>query len=435
MSNALAIAAVTATLDTLLTHGLGMDVTVKPLDTARQSNNNQVNLFLYQTSINAAWRNQDMPYQVKAGETGQPPLPLCLYYLVTAYGQGDDQTKAHQVLGRAMSILHDHPLLGAKEIKDATEANVQGSNLHEQIERVRITPHHLSVEELSKLWTIFQTHYRISAAYEVSVVLIESTLPTRTPLPVLTRGKDDMGVQTVLGGSPLLGEIRMPLSGKFVTSDPPTLQEIQLTKALPSAQLGDEVALIGEKLTGDSVWVAFERPRTGETFEPNILKKSAEVIILKLPAPGDAAAANLTAGFHLATVIASHASEPDRFSNALAVAIAPKITQINGKNLPATPLVSVNRTNIVDGLGEATLEITGNLEVLPEQSAVLLIGDRSVSAESHPAKTNKLKFIVREIEAGTYRLRLRVDGVDSHLIDRSSLDKPKFDDALQVVIK
>ena len=197
------------------------------------------------------------------------------YYLITAYGEGNDQTKAQQLLGKAMSVLHDHPLLGSEEIKKATETNVAGSNLHEQIERVRITPHPLSLEEMSKMWTMFQTQYRISAAYEVSVVLIESTLPTRAALPVLTRGKDDAGVQTLLGKSPLLSEVHVPLTGKF---DPsivtPTAQGIQLVKALPSAQPGDELALLGQRLAGDYVRVVFERQRTGETFEPNIVKRS-----------------------------------------------------------------------------------------------------------------------------------------------------------------
>ena len=155
---------------------------------------------------------------------------------------------------------------------------------------------------------------------------------------------------------------------------------------------------------------------------------------MKLPGSGEPAAANLTAGFLLATVITRHASEPERHSNSLTLALAPRIIQINAKNLPATPLVSVNRTAIANGLGDATMEITGSPDILPEQAAVLLLGDRSVPAESHPAKTNKLKFIAKKIEAGTYRLRLRVDGVDSHLIDRTSPDKPKFDDSLQVVI-
>ena len=34
----------------------------------------------------------------------------------------------------------------------------------------------LDIEEISKLWTAFQTNYRISAAYSVSAVLIQNPL-------------------------------------------------------------------------------------------------------------------------------------------------------------------------------------------------------------------------------------------------------------------
>ncbi|WP_143288178.1 Pvc16 family protein, partial [Calothrix rhizosoleniae] len=115
MSNSLAIAAVTTTLRYLLqrrfdSNGSGsVIVTTKPLDKARDNNNNgnggnQVNLFLYQTQSNAAWRNMDIPTQVKPGETGLPPLALNLYYMLTTYAQNDDfpEPTSHNLLGEAM---------------------------------------------------------------------------------------------------------------------------------------------------------------------------------------------------------------------------------------------------------------------------------------------------------------------------------------------
>ncbi len=65
-----------------------------------------------------------------------------------------------------MSAFHDHQVLGDEEIRSA----LPGNDLHEQIERVRITPQPLTLEELSKLWMIFQSQYRISAAYRLDVV-------------------------------------------------------------------------------------------------------------------------------------------------------------------------------------------------------------------------------------------------------------------------
>ena len=83
MSNSLAIGAVTATLRNLLDKGIsaeggGLHTTTLPPEKAQTFGQadgaGRINLFLYQTHINAAWRNMDMPGQIKPNETGQPPL-------------------------------------------------------------------------------------------------------------------------------------------------------------------------------------------------------------------------------------------------------------------------------------------------------------------------------------------------------------------------
>jgi hypothetical protein len=173
MSNELAIAAVTASLKHLL-QAITADgdlndtsVTILPLDKARGNNiANQLNLFLYQIQRNPAWVNSDMPRQVRAGESGFPPLPLNLWYLLTAFGRNDDsdnsaQPFGHHVLGKAMSILHDHPVLSAADIIAATQTILPTSDLDRQIERIRITLQPLSVEEIYRLWTGFATPYRL----------------------------------------------------------------------------------------------------------------------------------------------------------------------------------------------------------------------------------------------------------------------------------
>jgi hypothetical protein len=177
MSNALAIAAVTATLRQLLDEGLNIDlpgtkVTTRPPDKARAGpGGNQVNLFLYQTLPNAAWRNLDYD-PGPAGAPAHPPLALNLYYLLSAYGQNDDDPDpvSHRLLGRAMSLLHENPVLDPARIREALD----GNDLHTQAERIRVSLQPLALEEMTKLWATFQTQYRISVAYEVSVVLIAS---------------------------------------------------------------------------------------------------------------------------------------------------------------------------------------------------------------------------------------------------------------------
>ena len=131
----------------------------------------------------------NIPSQVMTGETGNPPLALNLHYLITAFGKDNDTTLpyGHHLLGKAMSILYDHALLGPEEIRTYTSASFPASDLDKQIERVRITLQPLSLEEISKLWSGLVTQYRLSVGYEVSVMLLDSTQPKKTPLPVLKR--------------------------------------------------------------------------------------------------------------------------------------------------------------------------------------------------------------------------------------------------------
>src|SRR5262249_39124702 len=130
----------------------------------------------------AAWRNADLP-GVNPGEPAEPPLALTLSYLVTCYSDSDDDTISHLMLGAAMSALNTAPVLDPTAIQHA----LSGNDLYLQAERVKVTLDTLDIEEISKLWTAFQTSYRISAAYTVSAVLIQNPAGATAPLPVLSR--------------------------------------------------------------------------------------------------------------------------------------------------------------------------------------------------------------------------------------------------------
>ncbi len=211
-------------------------MTLQPLDKARGAiTSNQLNLFLYQVLRSAAWTNQNIPRQSQPGESPAPLLPLNLWYLVTAFGRDDDATEpfGHQLLGRAMSVLNDYPILSPDDIRSATSVALPRADLDQQIERVRITLQPLSVEDISKLWTGFATQYRLSAAYEISLVLIDSTLPSKTPLLVLTRGKGDQGI----------------LAQTDFSSPFPSLTSATPPGAQPSVKLGDTLTLAGQPLT------------------------------------------------------------------------------------------------------------------------------------------------------------------------------------------
>lgn len=412
MSNALGIAAVTATLQHLIEKGIepegaGIAVTTRPPDKARSGGGvpNQVNLFLYQTMPNGAWRNMDIPRQVRPGETGHPPLALNLSYLVTAYGENDDDVRGHRLLGRAMSALDDFPVLGSEEINQIL---LPESGLREQVERVRITLQPLSLDEMSKLWTTFQTQYRISAAYQVSAVLIESTRPTRAPLPVLKRGEQDRGVTAVAGAAPSLREIRLPLSQ-------------------PSVRLGENVALIGDQLTIVDTVARFSSLRLAGPVElPLAAGERAGEVLVHIPdkIEDSNALTRWTPGFFTVALVTRHSGVPAMVSNELALALAPQIT--------ATPLGAA--------AGTVNLTITCEPRLVANQRILLVFGDRQVEPQTvttpaDPSQPTTLTFTVPNVVAGRYLVRLRVDGVDSiSVVYAGTPPTPSFDPTQQVTI-
>jgi Pvc16 N-terminal domain len=408
MSNGLAIAATTATLRSLLDIGLGkgsVEVTARPLDRARDSgaSNKQINLFLYNTQIDGALRNQDISGKVKPGETGRPPLPLTLFYLVTAYNNEKDEVKSQMLLGQAMSVLHDHPLLGAAEIKDATDADVPGSDLHHQIERVRITPQPLPIDELSKLWTGFQTPYRTSAAYQVSVVLIESRRSAKTPLPVLKRGEADRGAIAEPGLIPPF----------------PTLTELVLPPKQASALLGDTVTLRGHHLDQGTLTVHFNNPHLTDPVPFTVGATTSTEVPITLGGPNEAQ--KWVAGFYSVSLTLKD-GDRERTTNELPLTIAPVVT--------SAP-TSVMRTGPDN---TAAITVTCSPEVRPAQRAALLWGDLEVPALAHTTQTDTLHFEIKQAPLGKRFLRLRIDGVDSFLIDPAA-DPPVFDPAKMLEIQ
>jgi uncharacterized protein DUF4255 len=408
MSNPLAIATVTAALRNLLTQGITADpelgdatVTTQPVDRARVNGNNanQVNVFLYHTLPSAAWRNMDLPGRVMPGESGLPTLGVNLYYLITAYGRDNDAQRpfSHHLMGRAMSILYDHPLLSSDEIKAALPNN----DLWLQIERVRFTLQPISLDEISKLWTGFQTQYRLSVAYEASVVLIESTRPVRTPVPVLTRGPADSGVVA-----------QADLIPPF-----PAIAEVLPPNQQPSAVLGDTVTIHGHHLDGTQVAVQLTSRRLAAPLKVAVLPGGTEAQVT-FQIPNDPV--NVPAGFYTVSVIVSRKGEADRITNEMPVTLSPKITS-------AMPM-KVKRVK-----GDVTLNLTCAPEVRPSQRAALLLGSQEVAAAAHPNQGAQLTFVVHSAVPGEYLTRLRVDGVDTLLVDRS-VTPPVFDASQKVKI-
>jgi hypothetical protein len=83
--------------------------------------------------------------------------------------------------------------------------------------------------------------------------------------------------------------------------------------------------------------------------------------------------------------------------------------------------------------GNITYTATCSPEVWPGQKVSLLLGAQEIPSPAIPAQTSTLAFAALGFAAGNYYFRLRVDGVDSLLVNRA-VTPPVFDTTQQVTV-
>lgn len=426
MSNALAIATVTTALAAIVQKALdplggALVITSRPDAAATPAR--RVHLFLYQVTHNPALRNLDLPNRNADGRLVQRPcIALDLHYLLAFYGNEND-LEPQRMLGAAARDLHAKPVLTRQMISDAIASQpfLTGSNLLDAIEQVKFTPVSLNLEEMSKLWSVLlQTPYALSAIYQSTVVLIDAEENAPLSLPVLKRGREDRGVETQLGRAPFLEGIHIGEPGSASLKPRP--------RAYPSAQLGAQLTLLGSNLSGDSVAVSFRHPRLSAVESVTPSSMTASELQIDLPRLSDPPAVKdrWAAGIYSVEAIVRN-GDVVHTTNALPLPLAPRIVNIT----PAWPAPAV-----IDGSGNATITVECSPQVLPQQSAVLLLADREVAAAAHPTATATLTFVVSDAPTVTDELvRLRVDGVNSlPFVSSGTPAQLVFDDSQRVTI-
>src|SRR5205814_8590999 len=97
------------------------------------------------------------------------PLSLTLHYLLTAYAKkGDsiaqDDITAHQILGNAMALLHEYPVLNNIHDNDfdASLDTQLAAELRNSYEKIKISLRPAPGEEIFKVWTGLNKAYRLS---------------------------------------------------------------------------------------------------------------------------------------------------------------------------------------------------------------------------------------------------------------------------------
>lgn len=168
MSDFRAISGVTKSLAKFLNAktGVTVDDEKAPSDNISDSNS-LIHLYLYRVEYNPFFSNNDNVV-VSNIILANPPVGLNLFYLVTPYGPS--QLDIQVTLGEIIRVFNDQPSIPPADF-DPSLTNV--------VEELKIIPHILTLDQMTELARVFgQRHYRLSMTYEVSVVLIDSTVTT-----------------------------------------------------------------------------------------------------------------------------------------------------------------------------------------------------------------------------------------------------------------
>jgi hypothetical protein len=411
MADTQAIGAVSSVLQQVLTDGLGgVAVGLKPpdrMDTAGGTSA-ALNLYLYQVERSGRWQNLPMPNAGRATEAA-PPLALVLRYLLTAFGE--DDLAVQDALERAISLLTDSPILAQQKLDEVVPA----SSLARQGEPVRLTLINMESRDLFHLWSTFQSPYRTSVLFEAEVVLVESRTSLPAPPPVLKRGTDG----------------RDPTADASLVPPFPTIDTLSPAGGLA---LGERVTLTGHHLDGVTA-VRFTPSPSGDPIYVNVAAadQSEAAVAVAL----DPAAGAWRAGTYSVVALTPEAcggpGPPAVESNAASLDVVPRLVSVGvngaspvtdpGPGSGPTPTPAPTLSALAQGTDRhVALAVTADPAFAPGQRALLLLNGQPVPPDAPPAgaATPSLTFTAVGVAAGTYWLRLRVDGVDSRLVDRTA---------------
>ena len=404
MSSALAISAVTAVLQHFLRNvysglspifGGNVVLSSKAPDIVQAeigsggTLQNQVNVFLHQVTHNVGWRNVGLASVGSDGATqlNNPPLALDLHYLLTAYGSQDWQAEA--LLGHALMLLHQNPIVARDDIRSALAAlpisdpgnplsSALGlSGLADQIEMIKISPSTLGREETAWLWTALKADYRPTFPFQVSVVLLQSEKRMAFAFPVLSRNIVVHPIQLA----------------QLLAVTPP--------KAQVAAAPGDTVTVTGEFLKGaTSVSLSNQRLAVQTTVPATSVAQTS----LSFVVPVETVLHPFPAGIYaLSVLFTDSAGKVLQTTAPLPLAVAPVLHVVP----PPTVVKSATDTIVT---------ILCNPAVQPSQIAFLSIGSTSAAAQQISVSTGSLTFrFAPPLANGSQLGRLTVDESPSQI--------------------
>ncbi|MCC5635365.1 DUF4255 domain-containing protein [Nostoc sp. CHAB 5844] len=418
MSNYLAIATVTATLQRTLQASVQIDVDGARVTTVRPDRLNNatpeagVNIYLYEILSNSAWRSADLRQRHSDEKyTKRPQTGLDLYYLLTCYGN-DVELEPQRLMGSIVRTLNSKSIVSQEMIQetvaDSTFTFLAESNLAEQVEAIAISPLDLDIEEISKIWTVFfQTPYSLSLAYKASVVLIDSGEIPKKPLPVRNIQRHVTPYQ------PAIAHIK-------VAEELSKLWQTQ-NAATPLILATSTLLIQGNKLHADITQV---RIGNVKATPQTVTDKQITLDLATIPIE------SLRAGVQNLQVI--HPQQKVN-SNVVPILLRPTIQEVSVSNLhgrgndPRSSDINVTVNFTIDKTQQVTL-------VLTELSFTQFTGYTFDQTKHRRNNSNSITFAITDCLPGNYLVRLVVDGAESLLSVDTDPHSPTFESYIGPVV-
>ncbi|MBD2189431.1 DUF4255 domain-containing protein [Pseudanabaena mucicola] len=407
MSNYLAIATVTATLQRVLQAVIQQDIegaratTLPPGGISTGAPEVGVNIFLYQVVSNHALANYDStPNRTKANPLNRQVV-VDLYYMMSCYGN-DAELQPQRVLGSVVSTLADKRILTPELIRstcnDATFPFLADSDLADQIQQINIVPVDISLEDLSKAWSVFyQVPYVLSIAYRACLVVVEGRENFQKALPI--RDTSPAGI-TPFPATPHIEQV-LPQGNRF-----------------EPIVLGTVVIIRGRNLQSQTVEI-----KIGELLFSPLSVQDREITFAL------AEVTAIRAGVQSIQVLHRLASTSPLMtntvtSNVMAFVLCPTIINVTVSQLEAVEdnLRSALLTVQLDVTVQEKQKVSIALNEWTTDSPAIYMFDRPPLSES----SNIIEIPINNVKVGEYLLRINIDGAESKLGIDDNPGSPTF---------
>jgi hypothetical protein len=318
---------------------------------------------------------------------------LDLHYMVSFYGD-DAELEPQRLLGSVIRTLTDQSSITKQDIIDTLDdANLEYlvySDLPEKVSEISFAPLNLTLDEISKIWSVFfQTPYCLSIAYKATVVMIEGDAMIEPPLPVAGR---QLGGMAPLAGQPQIKEV-IAQAGRFHPINAKSTLRIR-GKYLDNPKL---LVRLGAIETAPSEISESELILPLNSLPLNLLSAGVQTLQVVYP---QTAAQNGTP----AALVES---------NGVPFMLRPTIQDLK--------VESLRGTNSTPRRGQ--IELTLDLPIRQTQKVMLTLNEWAVenpatysfAVQLPTEQTSHLSIPIEGVKSGEYLVRLYVDGAQTSL--------------------